>query len=63
MQLYFRPFYNILRQQINFEWTTEHQKRFEVIKKLLTESNTISDLDQPINAMCDASNRGIGAAL
>ena len=45
MQLYLRPFYNILRQQINFEWTTEHQTRFEEIKKLLTEqiSNTIPD--------------------
>ena len=29
MQLYFRSFYNILRQQNNFEWTTEHQTRFE----------------------------------
>ena len=29
MQLYLRPFYNILRQQNNFEWTTEHQTRFE----------------------------------
>ena len=27
MQLYLRPFYNILRQQNNFEWTTEHQKK------------------------------------
>ena len=26
MQLYFRPFFNILRQRNNFEWTTEHQK-------------------------------------
>ena len=34
MQLYLRPFYNILRQQINFEWTTEHQTRFEEIKTL-----------------------------
>ena len=31
MQLYLRPFYNILRQQNNFEWTTEH--RFEENKK------------------------------
>ena len=28
MQLYLRPFFNILRQQNNFEWTTEHQTRF-----------------------------------
>ena len=65
MQLYLRPFYNILRQQNNFEWTTEHQKRFEEIKTLLTEqvSNKITDPDQPFYAMCDASNFGIGAAL
>ena len=64
-QLYLRPFYSILRQQNNFEWTTEHQTRFEEIKTLLTEqiSNTIPDPDQPIYAMCDASNFGIGAAL
>ena len=65
MQLYLKPFYNILRQQNKFEWTTEHQTRFEEIKKLLLEqfSNTIPDLNQPFYAMCDASNFGIGAAL
>ena len=65
MQLYLRPFYNILRQQKNFEWTTGHQTRFEEIKKFLTEktSNTIPDPKQPFYAMCDASNFGIGAAL
>ena len=65
MQLYLRPFYNILRQQNNFEWTTEHQTRFDEIKKLLTEqiSNTIPDSNQLFYAMCDASNFGIGAAL
>ena len=65
IQLYLRPFYNILRQQNNFEWTTEHQKRFEEIKTLLTEqlSSTIPDPNQPFYAMCDASNFGIGAAL
>ena len=65
MQLYLRSFYNILRQQNNFEWTTEHQTRFEEIEKHLTEqiSNTIPDPNQPFYAMCDASNFGIGAAL
>ena len=57
MQLYLIPFYNILRQQNNFEWTTEHQTRFEEIKKILTEqiSNTVPDPNQPFYAMCDAS--------
>ena len=64
-QLYLRPFYNILRQENSFEWTTEHQTRFEEIKKFLNEkiSNTIPDPNQPFYAMCDASNFGIGAAL
>ena len=63
MQLYLRPFYNILRKQNNFDWTTEHQKRFKEIQTLLTEqlSSTIPDPNQPFYAMCDASNFGIGA--
>ena len=32
MQLYLRPFNNILRQQNKFEWTTEHRTRFEETK-------------------------------
>ena len=66
MQLYLRQFFNIFRQQNNFEWTTEHQKRFEEMRTLLTEqlsSNTIPNNDQPFYAMCDASSFGIGAAL
>ena len=49
MQLYLRPFYNILRQQNNFEWTTEHQTRFEEIKKLLTEHSGTNKMN-PISA-------------
>ena len=65
MQLKLRPFYNILRQQNNFEWTTEHQTRLEETIKLLTKqiSNTIPDPNQPFYAMCDSSIFGIGAAL
>ena len=65
MQLFSKPIYNILRQQNVFEWETEHQKQFEEIKTPLTEqiSNTISDPDQPIYAICDTSNFGIGAAF
>ena len=65
MQLYSRPFHNIFSQQNKFEWTTEHQRRFEKFKTLLSEqiSNTIPDPDQQFYAMCDASNFGIGASL
>ena len=65
MHLFLRPFYNILRQKNSFEWTTEHQTRFEEIKKLLAERiiNTIPDPNQPFYANCDASNFRSGAAL
>ena len=67
MQLYLRPFNNILRQQNSFERTTENQKQFEnlKIKTLHTKqlSNTIPHPDQPFYAMCVDSNFGIGAAL
>ena len=64
MQLCLRQFWNILKKQNNFEWTTEHQKAFEEKKTLLTAqiSNTIPDPDQHFYAMCDASNFGIGTA-
>ena len=39
MQLYLKSFYNILRQQNNFEWTTEHQTRFEEIKTNFNRTN------------------------
>ena len=44
---------------------TEHQKRFEELKTLLTEqiSNTAPDPNQPFYAMCGASNFGIGSAF
>ena len=32
MQLHLGLIYNFLRQQNNFEWTTEHQKQFEELK-------------------------------
>ena len=37
MQIFLRPFYNILKQQNNFERTTEHQTRFE--DSLLSSEN------------------------
>ena len=48
MQLYLRPFFIILRRQNNFEWTTEHQKRFEAIKIVLTEQISLQ-FQTPIN--------------
>ena len=65
MQFYLRPFYNIFRQQTNFEWTTQHQTHFEELKKFLAEQilQTIPEPNQPFYAISDASNFGIESAL
>ena len=64
MLLYLKPFYNFLRQQNSFEWTTEHKQRFEEIKKLLTEEISYDPRsDKPFYAICDASIFGTGAAF
>ena len=65
MQLYLRPFYNILDNKIILNGQQYIKHDFKKSKKLLTEqmSNTIPDPNQPFYAMWDASNFGIGAAL
>ena len=64
MQLYLRPFYNMLGQQITLNGLPNIKLDMK-IKKLLTEqiSNTNPYSNQTFYAMCDASNLGIGAAL
>ena len=65
MQLCLRPFYIILRQQNNFEWTHWNAKNVYELNVFLTEptSNTIPYPDQPFYSICDASKFGMGAAL
>ena len=46
-QMYLRPFYNILRQLNNFEWTTEHQTRFEKIFKKTPNRTNIKHNSRP----------------
>ena len=48
MQLYLRPFYNILRQQKNFEWTTEHQSDSKR-QKIFSPNNYQTLFQIPIN--------------
>ena len=57
MQVYLRPFDNILRQQNSIEWTVEHQKCFHEIPKILCEQilNTNPDPNQSFYAICDAT--------
>ena len=65
MQLNLRPIYNLLRQQINFEWILEYQKGFDETIPLLTEltSNKTPDSYRQLYAMCEAFSIGIFAAL
>ena len=59
------PLNNLLRKDIEWEWTTECQETFEKIKKILTSDLFLAHYDptQEIVVASDASSYGIGACL
>jgi hypothetical protein len=59
------PLYKILEKEKQFEWTQEHEKTLNEIKKLWSESLElmIPDLNGNFELESDASDRGIGAVL
>lgn len=48
-----------------FKWTSEAEKSFEVLKRMVTEAQILSspDFDKIFEVDCDASNVGFGAVL
>ena len=58
MKLFVKIFQNILRQETDFDWTIEQQKRFDETKNLISEQklDTIPYSNQSFHCMRDASN-------
>ena len=65
MQPNLQPFYNPLHKETDIEWTQEHQKIFEQMKKTITYKLelTMPNTTKQFYIITDASNTGIGAAL
>ena len=59
------PFHNLLRKNIEFEWSDQCQKSFDKIKEYLTSEPILAIFDnlKPIYIYTDASIEGLGAVL
>ena len=53
MQVYLRPFDNILRQQNSIEWTVEHQKRFNETPKTYIPTNLKHKTRSKLIVLCN----------
>ena len=61
----FSPLYDLLKKDAKFRWRKEHQKCFDIIKKLFKTDIVLKNFDPnlPTAIETDASSRGIGACL
>jgi len=60
-----KPLTNLTKQYVPFEWTSECQKAFEELKRILSTEPLLiyPDFPQPFIVACDASTKGLGAVL
>jgi hypothetical protein len=59
------PLTSMTSKNIKFNWTDEHQKAFDYIKKILCREFmlTFPDFSKPLCIYTDASNKQLGAAI
>ena len=60
-----QPLFDLMKKNVKFSWTIDHQRAFEMIKQSLTSKPLLlfANLEIPFIIQVDASNIGIGAAL
>jgi hypothetical protein len=60
-----KPITGLLKKDEKYVWNTEHDKAFQTLKKLLTTSPVLAQLDitKSFNVCCDASGTGLGYVL
>ena len=60
-----RPISDLTRPDVEWTWDSVHDKAFEEIKRLLTQAPVLAYFDstKELFIQCDASGRGLGAAL
>jgi hypothetical protein len=65
LNLRFQPMYHLLKDDIKFEWTQQHQNIFDEIKKEISADIklAIPNSKDAFEIHCDASGHGIGTIL
>lgn len=60
-----QPLTQLLKKDVEWKWTKEHQEAFETVKKSLREAPVLvlPDHTKPFHVVCDASDFAIGCAL
>jgi hypothetical protein len=60
-----KPITGLLKKDEKYVWNTEHDKAFQTLKKLLTTSPVLAQLDitKSFNVCCDAFGTGLGYVL
>ena len=59
------PIRQLMRNDVPWNWAAAQQRAFEDVKKLVTNAPILSyyDIKKPLMIQCDASEKGLGAAL
>ena len=59
------PIRQLMRNDVPWNWAAAQQRAFEDVKKLVTNAPILSyyDSKKPLMIQCDASDKGLGAAL
>ncbi|KAJ0409702.1 hypothetical protein ATCC90586_007491 [Pythium insidiosum] len=60
-----RPLSTLIKKDVEWVWTQEHQTAFDAVKKSLQEAPVLAlpDYSRPFHVVCDASDFAIGCAL
>lgn len=60
-----KPLYELTKKDVKFEWSSECQKAFDELKRLVMSPPTLAypDFSQPFIVQTDASETGVGAVL
>ena len=60
-----KPFYELLRDDVPFKWTKEHEERFRNIKDRVGEETTLAlpNPKYPFHIHVDSSSIGTGSIL
>jgi hypothetical protein len=60
-----KPITDLLKKEEKFIWNAEHDEAFRTLKKLLTTSPVLAQLDitKSFDVYCDASGTGLGCVL